>query len=128
VEPEQENAAVLEEMRRFLAGNPSAVDAGLIAADGHIVVCGGEGEVPPWLENISRLVPGLVANHTRAPLQRMVFEADHGSVVVVFLPDGSALLIAADQQATLGAVASAADRLARTIQQLGSPEEGLSPD
>jgi hypothetical protein len=110
-----------EKVRRmlhdFLSENDFAIHACLMHANGTMDVCGAERvDTPPWLEKIRSTVLGLVDDYPRNQLNRMLFEDQDGTLVVTCYPeDQSALLVAAKQGATLGAVSIGVDRLARKI-------------
>jgi predicted regulator of Ras-like GTPase activity (Roadblock/LC7/MglB family) len=68
------------------------------------------------MEGLRASVLDVVSRYPRKQLNRMLFEDEEGTLVVTCYPeDGSALLVAAKQGATLGAVSIAVDRLARKI-------------
>jgi hypothetical protein len=110
-----------EKIRRllhdFLSANDFAIHACLMYEDGTMDVCGAERvDTPPWLETIRTTVLDLVTTYPRRQLSRMFFEDEDGTLVVNCYPDDrSALLVAAKQGATLGAVSMNVDRLARKI-------------
>lgn len=104
-------------LRDFLTENDFAIHACLMRADGTMDVCGAERvETPAWLEKIRSTVLEVVEDYPRRQLNRMLFEDQEGTLVVTCYPeDKSALLVAAKQGATLGAVSIGVDRLARRI-------------
>ncbi len=120
---EMEKAAgdAVEKIRRllrdFLSANDYAIHACLMHANGTMDVCGAERvETPQWLEKMRATVLDVVANYPRRQLNRLLFEDQEGTLVVTCYPeDQSALLVAAKQGATLGAVSIGVDRLARRI-------------
>ncbi len=66
-----------------------------------------------------RSVLDVVEGYPRRQLNRMLFEDEDGTLVVTCYPeDQSALLVAAKQGATLGAVSIGVDRLARRIRDV----------
>lgn len=101
----------------FLAENDFAIHACLMYGNGTMDVCGAERvDTPPWLEKIRSTVLDVVGSYPRRQLNRMLFEDQEGTLVVTCFPeDQSALLVAAKQGATLGAVSIGVDRLARRI-------------
>jgi len=101
----------------FLADNDFAIHACLMHANGTMDVCGAERvDTPPWLEKIRTTVLEVVESYPRRQLNRMFFEDEDGTLVVTCYPeDQTALLVAAKQGATLGAVSIGVDRLARKI-------------
>jgi hypothetical protein len=120
-ELEQEAGRAVDAIRRllfdFLSDNDYAIHACLMHEDGTMDVCGAERvDTPAWLETIRATVLELVASYPRRSLNRMLFEDGDGILVVSCYPeDRSALLVAAKQGATLGAVSMGVDRLARKI-------------
>jgi hypothetical protein len=104
----------------FLADNDFAIHACLMHSDGTMDVCGAERlDTPPWLEKIRSSVLDVVKNYPRRQLNRMLFEDEDGTLVVTCYPeDQAALLVAAKQGATLGAVSIGVDRLARKIKDV----------
>ncbi|MCU0304717.1 MAG: DUF4388 domain-containing protein [Thermoanaerobaculales bacterium] len=104
-------------LRDFLAENDFAIHACLMHGNGTMDVCGAERvETPAWLEKIRTTVLEVVETYPRRQLNRMLFEDQEGTLVVTCYPeDQSALLVAAKQGATLGAVSIGVDRLARRI-------------
>ncbi len=113
-----------EKVRRvlydFLADNDYAIHACLMHSDGTMDVCGAERvDTPPWLEKIRASVLDLVKGYPRRRLNRMLFEDEDGTLVVTCYPeDQAALLVAAKQGATLGAVSIGVDRLAKRIKDV----------
>lgn len=101
----------------FLADNDFAIHACLLHSNGTMDVCGAERtDSPPWLEAMRAAVLEVVKGYPRKQLNRVLFEDEEGTLVVTCYPeDQSALLVAAKQGATLGAVSIAVDRLARKI-------------
>ena len=89
-------------------------------SDGTMDVCGAERvDTPPWLEKIRASVLDVVKSYPRRRLNRMLFEDEDGTLVVTCYPeDQAALLVAAKQGATLGAVSIGVDRLARRIRDV----------
>ncbi len=118
---EHEAGESVDKIRRllfdFLSDNDYAIHACLLHEDGTMDVCGAERvDTPGWLETLRATVLDLVASYPRKSLNRMLFEDGDGILVVSCYPeDGSALLVAAKQGATLGAVSMGVDRLARKI-------------
>lgn len=106
----------------FLADNDFAIHACLMHSNGTMDVCGAERvDTPPWLEKIRASVLDVVESYPRRQLNRMLFEDDDGTLVVTCYPeDQAALLVAAKQGATLGAVSIGVDRLARRIRDVRS--------
>jgi hypothetical protein len=104
-------------LRDFLADNDFAIHACLMYGNGTMDVCGAERvDTPPWLESLRSQVLDVVAGYPRKQLNRMLFEDEEGTLVVTCFPeDQSALLVAAKQGATLGAVSIGVDRLAKKI-------------
>ena len=101
----------------FLDANDFAIHACLLYGNGTMDVCGAERtDSPGWMEGLRSAVLDVVSKYPRKQLNRMLFEDEEGTLVVTCYPeDGSALLVAAKQGATLGAVSIAVDRLARKI-------------
>ncbi len=106
----------------FLADNDYAIHACLMYSNGTMDVCGAERvETPPWLEKIRATVLDVVESYPRRRLNRMFFEDEDGTLVVTCYPENrAALLVAAKQGATLGAVSIGVDRLARKIGHVKS--------
>ena len=104
-------------LRDFLADNDFAIHACLMYGNGTMDVCGAERvDTPTWLESLRSQVLDVVAGYPRKQLNRMLFEDEEGTLVVTCFPeDQSALLVAAKQGATLGAVSIGVDRLAKKI-------------
>lgn len=104
----------------FLSKNDFAIHACLMHPNGTMDVCGAERvDTPGWMERIRASVLEVVADYPRKELHRMLFEDDDGKLVVTCFPeDHSALLVAAKQGATLGAVSIGVDRLARKIGEI----------
>jgi hypothetical protein len=109
-------------LRDFLADNDYAIHACLMYSNGTMDVCGAERvETPPWLEKIRATVLDVVESYPRRRLNRMLFEDEDGTLVVTCYPENqAALLVAAKQGATLGAVSIGVDRLARKIGHVKS--------
>jgi hypothetical protein len=101
----------------FLSDNDFAIHACLMYGNGTMDVCGAERvDTPPWLDSLRSQVLEVVAGYPRKQLHRMLFEDQEGTLVVTcFSEDQSALLVAAKQGATLGAVSISVDRLAKKI-------------
>ena len=120
-ELEQEVGKAADKIRRllydFLSDNDFAIHACLMYGNGTMDVCGAERvDTPPWLDSLRSQVLDVVAGYPRKQLNRMLFEDEEGTLVVTCFPeDQSALLVAAKQGATLGAVSIAVDRLAKKI-------------
>jgi hypothetical protein len=104
-------------LRDFLADNDFAIHACLMYGNGTMDVCGSERvDTPSWLDSLRSQVLEVVAGYPRKQLNRMLFEDEEGTLVVTCFPeDKSALLVAAKQGATLGAVSIGVDRLAKKI-------------
>lgn len=106
----------------FLADHDYAIHACLMHSNGTMDVCGAERvDTPPWLEKIRASVLDVVESYPRRQLNRMLFEDEDGTLVVTCYPDDqAALLVAAKQGATLGAVSIGVDRLAKKIRDVRS--------
>ncbi len=106
----------------FLSDNDFAIHACLMYGDGTMDVCGAERvDTPPWLESLRSQVLEIVEAYPRKQLHRILFEDQEGTLVVTcFSGDQSALLVAAKQGATLGAVSISVDRLAKKIGHVNS--------
>ena len=126
-EQEQATGKAADKVRRllhaFLSDNDFAIHACLMYGNGTMDVCGAERvDTPPWLDSLRSQVLHVVAGYPRKQLNRMLFEDEEGTLVVTcFSEDQSALLVAAKQGATLGAVSIGVDRLAKKI---GRVKEG----
>lgn len=126
-EHEQVTGKAADKVRRllhaFLSDNDFAIHACLMYGNGTMDVCGAERvDTPPWLDSLRSQVLNVVAGYPRKQLNRMLFEDEEGTLVVTCFPeDQSALLVAAKQGATLGAVSIGVDRLAKKI---GRVKEG----
>ena len=126
-EQEQATGKAADKVRRllhaFLSDNDFAIHACLMYGNGTMDVCGAERiDTPPWLDSLRSQVLHVVAGYPRKQLNRMLFEDEEGTLVVTCFPeDQSALLVAAKQGATLGAVSIGVDRLAKKI---GRVKEG----
>jgi len=120
-ELEQATGEAADKVRRllydFLSDNDFAIHACLMYGNGTMDVCGAERvDTPPWLNSLRSQVLDVVAGYPRKQLNRMLFEDEEGTLVVTCFPeDQSALLVAAKQGATLGAVSIGVDRLAKKI-------------
>lgn len=103
----------------FLDENDFAIHACLLYGNGTMDVCGADRvKSPQWLERLRESVLDVVTDYPRNELRRMLFEDSDGTLVVTCFPeDKSALLVAAKQGATLGAVSIGVDRLARKIER-----------
>ena len=109
-------------LHEFLSANDFAIHACLLYANGTMAICGAErADTPPWLESLRSSVLDVVAGYPRKNLNRVLFEDEEGTLVVTCYPeDQAALLVAAKQGATLGAVSIGVDRLARKIREVRS--------
>ena len=120
-ELEREAGEAADKVRRllhdFLSDNDFAIHACLMYGNGTMDVCGAERvDTPSWLESLRSQVLGVVESYPRKQLNRMLFEDEEGTLVVTCYPeDKSALLVAAKQGVTLGAVSISVDRLAKRI-------------
>jgi hypothetical protein len=101
----------------FLSDNDFAIHACLMYGNGTMDVCGVDrADTPLWLETLRSSVLDVVERYPRKQLNRILFEDEDGALVVTCYPeDRSALLVAAKQGTTLGAVSIAVDRLAKRI-------------
>lgn len=108
----------------FLNENDFAIHACLMYGNGTMDVCGAERvDTPRWLEELRTSVLDVVERYPRNQLNRMLFEDGDGTLVVSCYPeDSSALLVAAKQGATLGAVSIGVDRLAKRIGDIKAKE------
>jgi len=108
---------LLAKLSQFLQSNDFAVHISVLGPDGEVraSVYGRNGSTPGIDELCSNL-HSMMQNHPRTPLNRIFIEDALGTTVLVRLKDGGCLILAASNEASLGAVSMNATRLAAGIE------------
>lgn len=114
----QEDDPLLSRLVEFVSSNDFALHACVISADGKLrAAANGRDGCPQGVEQLRVSLCSLLQSYPRENMNRAFLVDQQGTVVLIRLSNGSGVIVIANKDATLGAVAMSVGRLATDLEQ-----------
>ncbi|MBI5249734.1 MAG: DUF4388 domain-containing protein [Desulfomonile tiedjei] len=112
----EEDGILSSKLEEFVSSVDFVVRSSVISPDGSLrAAADGVVGPPEGIEKLEVELHNLLQSYPRGKLNRAILVDEHGTVVLIGLQEGDALIVAANKEASLGSVSIAVGRLAATL-------------